>query len=726
MVRAIRLFKPLVVISRFTGTPADGHGQHQLAGYLTPLAFRAAADPKAFPEQFAEGLTPWKPLKLYVSQSFVANPQNEPSLYLNTGQYDPLLGRSYFEVAMEGRSQHKTQEMGTLELRGKQLSGLRLLESSVENSKDEKSVFDGIDISILGIAKIADDKSDALTAKLSELESIAKEALAQYRPTQPEALLPILFRGLKVSVEAENLAANPTSKFFCRQKTEDFKRAIVLASGVVIDALADDETLAPGEQTNIRLNVFAPDNVSVEFVNADINAPKGWQVRPTEEPKNDQQQQPFRPRAEAALVSKFFNVTVAADAKLTEPYWLEKDRNGFVFDWSNAGNAKNMPFADPILNAEVSLKINGEQVTISKEVENRYRDDIRGEIRREVNVVPPITLGTDSDLLIVPQSSNSQNYKVAVTAVNNSKQSLKGELSLSLPAGWKIKPEKTSLVLPKKGDAQTFEFEITPQTNARIGIYTIPIKAEVNGKTFGLKVKEIAYPHIQTHRRYLPAEIKAEVIDLKVEKVRVGYIMGSGDRVPEAIKRLGITPTLLSEKDLSTGDLSRFDVIVVGIRASQVRPDFVSNNARLLDWVRSGGTLIVQYQQQEYIRYGLAPFPAQMNGNSRVVDENAQITVLAPDNPIFNFPNRINDEDWKGWVQERNLYCFTDFDKANYVALLEAHDEGEKEQTGCMVFAKVGKGNYLYNAYSFFRQLPNGTPGAYRLFANILSLPKAR
>jgi hypothetical protein len=247
-------------------------------------------------------------------------------------------------------------------------------------------------------------------------------------------------------------------------------------------------------------------------------------------------------------------------------------------------------------------------------------------------------------------------------------------------------------------------------------------------------MQEIAYPHIQTHRRYSPAEISAKVVDLKVAPVRVGYIMGTGDQVPAAIQRMGLNVTMLNEKDLSTGDLSKFDTIVVGIRASQVRPDFVANNNRLIDFMKNGGTLIVQYQQQEYVNQNLPPYPAKMdiqiNGtqrisNVRVTDENAPVKILDPMNPIFNYPNKIVASDWNDWVQERNLYNFTTLDP-QYKPLLESHDEGDPESNGGLVYAKVGKGNYVYNSYSFFRQLPTGNPGAYRLFANLLSLPRAR
>jgi hypothetical protein len=235
-------------------------------------------------------------------------------------------------------------------------------------------------------------------------------------------------------------------------------------------------------------------------------------------------------------------------------------------------------------------------------------------------------------------------------------------------------------------------------------------------------MRVVSYPHIQTHRYYTNAETTVRVIDLKVAPVRVGYIMGSGDAVPDAIRQMGLNVTMLNEDDLASGDLSRFDTIVVGIRASEVRPDFVANNNRLLEFIRNGGTLIVQYQQAEYVRLNLAPFPAQMS--ARVTDENSKVTVLQPEHAAFNFPNKITEGDWKDWVQDRTVSQFTTFD-SRYTPLLESHDAGEAEQKGGEVYTEIGKGKYVYTAYAWFRQLPSGIPGAYRLFANLLSLPKA-
>lgn len=731
MVRAIRLFKPLVVISRFSGTPADGHGQHQLAGYLTPLAFNSAGDPNEFPEHFKEGLEPWQPLKLYMSQGFAANPGNEPSLFLNTGEYDLLIGRSYFEIAMEGRSQHKSQEMGMLELRGTQRSGMRLVTSKIQKAEKETSVFDGIDTSITGIMQIAGDSYTPALPKLQKLEDTAAEALRSYDPFHPQKLIPILARGIREADEAAASTRTPLTKEMLREKKREFAAALQAAAGVVVDALSNRELIDQSTAAEISVKTFAPEGTPVKVVKTELTAPAGWTIESIEEPKQAPTTS-FRPRNEAASAAAFFRVTVPDSATATQPYWMEKSRAGANFDWSDAGRAKNMPFDEPLLKAVVAMEVDGATFTIEREVQFRYADDIRGEIRRAVNVVPSVTVGLESDLLIVPSASGTT-QRIVTTAQNNSNKAISGTAGLDVPAGWTVSPRSVPFELRNPGDKTAFTFDVTIPSGATIGKYAVTAFAQSGGKRFAQKMQEIAYPHIQTHRVFTPSAITAHVLDLKVAPVTIGYIMGSGDKVPEAIRRLGLDLTMLGEKDLSTGDLSQYDTIIVGIRASQVRPDLVANNGRLLEFARNGGTLIVQYQQHEYVQNNLQPFPASMTGvtrgnqrisNLRVTDENAKVTVLVPDHPVFNFPNKIGDSDWENWVQERNLYSFTTFDP-KYTPLMESNDEGEDPVKGGMLYAKLGKGQYLYTSYSWFRQLPAGTPGAYRIFANILSLSKA-
>ncbi|MDQ3061602.1 MAG: PIG-L family deacetylase [Acidobacteriota bacterium] len=743
MVRAIRIFRPLVILSRFSGTPADGHGQHQLAGYLTPIAFKAAADPNQFPEHFQEGLRPWQAKKLYVGQGFAQSAQNVPSLSVSTGDYDPLIGRSYFEIAMEGRSQHKSQEMGSLELRGKQTSGVRLLETNVAKTETERSIWDGIDTSITGIPKLVGLTDDFINGELRDIQSAASKALTVFDAMSPSRVIQPLADGLREVRKARREIAEKMARgqsapladadFLLEQKEREFSEALQAAAGVIVDALSNSETIVPGDSTGVAVRVFGSENSGVKVNNAMIRVPQGWTANTAPQP-TPAPNQGFRQRDENALNAYFFTVSTPSTAKVTQPYWLANPRQNYTFNWSETEVEKNMPFESALATAEVKIQVGTEEITVVKPVEYRYADDIRGELRRTLNIVPLVNVALDSTLLIVPVSPKAQKHRVAVSVTNNAPRETVGSLGLTLPTGWTATPASSDFVLKGKGEKTAVVFDVTVPANAKSDSYKILANATIGGQTFNQTMTEIAYPHIQTHRRYAPSEISAKVMDLKVAPVRVGYIMGTGDRVPEAIRLLGLNVTMLEEKDLSTSDLSKFDTIVVGVRASQVRRDFVANNGRLLDFARNGGTLIVQYQQPEYIREKLMPFPAEMssvvNGvqrisNVRVVDENAAVKILVPNHPVFNYPNKIVASDWDNWVQERNLYNFSTFDP-QYTALLESHDEGEPEGNGGMVYAKLGKGHYVYNSYSFFRQLPTGNPGAYRLFANLLSLPKAR
>lgn len=723
MVRAIRVFRPLVIISRFSGTPADGHGQHQLAGYLTPMAFKAAADPNMFPEQIREGLRPWRAKKLYMSQGFRPSADNVPSLTLNTGEYDSVIGRSYFEIAMEGRSQHKSQEMGLLELRGRQTSGLRLMENFGNKNESESSVFAGLDTSIKGVASLTGDSDPQFMKKLGDLQETAEKALKSYDIYAPEKLVPILAKGYRQAVEAEQSTNNADSKFMLRQKEKEFARALQLAAGVVVDALSDSETIVAGDTFGVAVRVFAPDSANIKVNSAKIKTPNGWTVKNA--PPPDVPTVGFRPRHESALKEFFFDMKASADAKPTEPYWLEKQRNAnFTFDWSAEDAAKNMPFQKPLALADVKMEIGGQEITIEKEIEYRYADDIRGELRRDLNVVPKVTVGLESNLLIAPVSSKPEKHRLVMTVTNNSSNPVQGTGRFSVPQGWTLSPPSADFSLERKGDKTALAFDVTIPAKTKPDTYDLTATAMVGGKSYDLQMQEIAYPHIQTHRLYSEADVKAEVLNLKIAPVKIGYIMGSGDKVPQAIERLGLNVSMLDEKELSTGNLNKYDTIIVGIRASQVRPDYVANNGRLLEFMKNGGTLIVQYQQQEFVRQNLPPYPAKMDTNIRVVDETAPVKILEPNHPVFNFPNKITEADFQNWVQERDLYTLTDFD-AKYTPLLESHDEGEPESKGGMLIADVGKGKFIYTAYSWFRQLPVGNPGAYRIFANLLSQPKA-
>jgi LmbE family N-acetylglucosaminyl deacetylase len=772
MVRVIRRFRPLVVVSRWQGTPADGHGQHQFAGYLTPIAVRAAADPAAFPEQLAEGLRPWQARKFYVShfgQAAAAGQGTAGVVEIDTGRFDPLLGRSFYELAMEGRSQHKSQGEAALELRGAQTSRVRLVErapSLAQTAASEQNIYDGIDTTLRGIIRTAGLADDKLSNDLERVESAARGALAQFNALDPRTIIAPLTAGLQHTQEARRtlarLQVSPDARaeadFLLARKEHEFQEALRLAHGVRMDALADAETVARGDSFVVAVRVFAPDASAGRVAEVRLRAPETWRVEKLAQPATGETAFAARETAQAVA---YFRVHVPADAEATQPYWLARSgqpptRRGDMYTWDK-DDPKTEPFAPPLLSGEVSMDLGASPQVVSAPVEYRYLDPVRGEVRRELNVVPELTVQVDPALIIMPLGARDRTQQVTLQLVNNvelpsspqatatqaTAAQATGVAGISLPDGWP-QPAPAAFGFNAKGDRAALTFTLDAPRAVKAGTYRVGVAAQPIYHTrraqqaqplaFRRAQRVISYPHIQTHYYYTDAETTVRLFDLQVAPVRVGYIMGSGDEVPEAIRRMNLNVTLLDETQLAVGDLSRFDTIVVGVRASQTRPDFVAHHSRLIEFARRGGALIVQYQRPDYAAKKLPPLPASMEvasvrpGGSptiaRVVDELAPVRVLAPAHPAFNFPNRITAADWEGWVQERNLYNFTTFDPG-YTPLLESHDAGEGEQNGGEVYARIGRGHYVYTSYAWFRQLPAGVPGAYRLFANLLSLPKA-
>jgi LmbE family N-acetylglucosaminyl deacetylase len=724
IVRVIRMFRPLVIHSRWSGTSQDGHGHHQLAGYLTPLAFKAAADPNEFPEQLQEGLRPWRTRKLY-SRPIEDAPA---TLQVQTGVFDPVLGRTYAEIAFEGRSQHKSQSQGTIETRGPLESGLRALDSVANVPKPEQSIFDGLDVSVPGLARLAGLPEGALRAELAAIEAAAKKSLQEYRPLDPSRIVSALVEGITAVRAARHAlrsldvqaGARDDADFLLAHKEQDFTAAAIRAAGVTVDPLADAETVVPGESVGVNVRVFLTQPSNAMVVSVTVKAPPGWRVTQTSSRETER----GRARRESPTGTTRFEVSVPTAASVTQPYYLEEPRRGDTYRWP-PGSPQAAPFAPPLLVGEVGLRIGGIDLVASQPVEYRFADPVRGELRRLVNVVPRVTVGLDTSLLIVPVGNSPRAQRVVARVTSTASEPVTGTLRLRVPTGWTVSPPQAAFELKTSGEQTSAAFTVTAPANRRPGRFDIDAEARVGGTTFSKDVQLISYPHIQTHRLYWPAHAHAQVLDLKVAPVKVGYVMGGGDQVADAIRRMGISVTMLDEDMLATGDLSQFDTIVVGIRASETRPDFIANNARLLQYVERGGTLIVQYQQGDYIEQHLPPYPASASSNPRVTDETAPVKILVPDHPVFTFPNRITSADFNGWVQERNLYAFSDFDPKRYQPLLESADPGEPPQLGGQLYAEVGKGRYVYTAYSWFRQLPAGVPGAYRQFANLMSLSKA-
>lgn len=415
-----------------------------------------------------------------------------------------------------------------------------------------------------------------------------------------------------------------------------------------------------------------------------------------------------------------FSAVVPRNAAPTQPYWLSKPRVRDQYDWDDT-MPRNLPFAPPIAVARVEFELGGERVVINQPVEYRFSDKAFGEIRRELKVAPALTLTVHPHLLVIPSASQEAPREISVEITHNARQATTGSVKLRAPQGWKVETGNQPLGFTRQGERTSRLFRITPPAGVN-GKFELKAVAEANGQEYTTGYSVISYPHIETHFIYRPATTTVEVFDVKVAgQLKVGYLMGSGDDGPQALSQLGVDVKVIGPAELASGDLSIYDTIILGIRVYEVSEDVIANNNRLLDYVANGGTLIVQYNKEEFVRGNFSPYPVKMQRGVRVTDENAPVTVLAPEHRLFNYPNKITEKDWLGWVQERGLYFLSDWD-GRFTALLAAPDESGDLLKGGHLIAQYGKGYYLYTGYAWFRQFPAGVPGAYRLFANMVSL----
>jgi len=735
MVRVIRTFRPLVIASAWSGPPRDGHGHHQAAGTLTQEAYKAAADPLRFPEQIAEGLPAWKALKLYQRTAVRSqNPEGaepsqsaqvpQPTLVINTGQFDPLFGQSYYEIAIEGRSQHRSQDQGGIERKGPRYSGLKLLDSSVGSPAEEKDIFDGIDASVTGIAKFAGQYASRLKESLAEVQSSADEAKAKFNPFTANALTPIIARGLKRIREIRaGLKSTGLSEaelfetdFLLKIKEQDFADALAKSEGVVVDCIAEDEIVTPGQTFNLSISTYA--NADAKIARIEVPMKSGWTI--TKEKENSAV-------TDGRLVAQTdFKVTVGKDAEPSEPYWLKQRRQGDMFAPGKGGTGVE-PLSQPELVAQVELEVAGEKITVAQPAQYRFADKALGEIRRDVKIAPAISVNVSPGLLMIPMSSKDVERTVTVTLTNNRKDAASGTLSLAKRFEGTVSPSKLDFALNRQGEKASFNFVIKVAPQRRSVRYQLTAIASIDGTNYRRGYQVIAYPHTESRLLYKDSVAQAQVLDVKVAPgLKVGYIEGAGDDFANALRRIDVDVQTIDERELATGDLSRYDAIVTGIRAYEVRPDLVANNQRLLEYMRRGGTLIVQYNKGEYAAGNFAPYPVKMaRSPERVTDEGATVTLLDPASPRFSYPNKIGPRDFEGWVQERGTYFFSEWD-THYKPTVESNDPGEKPKQGAELIAQYGEGTYVYTGIAWFRQLPEGVPGAYRLIANLVSLAKPK
>ncbi len=695
IVWTIRRFRPDVIILRFSGTPRDGHGQHQTSAILGKEAFSAAADPRRFPEQLSE-VEPWQTKRL-MWNVFAFTPEQEKEasalggkVQVDTGAYNPILGYSYGEIAGMSRSMHRSQAMGSAERKGR----MDQFFVTIAGDAARTDIFENIDITWARVPG-----GDAIR----DLVEAAEQA---FTPAHPDKALPAL-------VKARQLVAAIKNPWAAR-KLPEFDEAIALCAGVWADASAERATATPGSQ--LKVNVNAVNRGSAEVTLKQVE----WDGTAAAKPEALSVGQKL---AYNALLTRPVAWSIAPGQPYTQPYWLRKPAVGESYSIPDE-KLVGMPENPPVLEARFMLEIAGVGITLRRPVQNRFVDRARGELVRPLAIVPAVSIAMPESALFF---ANGAERRIEVP-VRSEGAAASGSLSLTAASGWRIEPQSAEFQLGA-GEQRVLRFTVVPPKS---GDATTDIKAiaTLNGRQVSSEVDVLDYEHIPAQTLFPDAKSKAVSAVVHTLATKIGYIMGAGDEVPESLQQMGCDVTLLSPGDLARADLSRFEAIVAGVRAWNVRSDVRVNRQRLLDYMQNGGTLVIQYNVLEggfgggdpKLLDGIGPYPMRVS-RDRVTVEEAPVRFPDPSNPLLKQPNQISEADFNGWVQERGLYFASSWD-SHYQPLFECHDPGEKPMEGGTLVTRYGKGAYVFTAYAWFRQLPAGVPGAYRIFANFLSAGK--
>lgn len=702
-VRIIRAEKPHVILSRFRGGPRDGHGQHQTAGLIAQEAYKAAGDSSRFPELASEGLAPWQPLKLYDDNR---REDEDWTVAVDSGVYDPMLGRTYAQMAREGLRFQRSQGAGSgIMGPGPSVRHYKLLASEVGMAEKEESFLERLDVSIAQYAGIAD---------------LVDEAVERFEPGAPSAAAPPLARGLQRVRQLRQ--ANDLLDL--EIKEEQFLFALEQALGISFEALVAPENAASGPFASFRpfetfqiavpgqifevmcdfhaqgrggLDGAAPD---VTLRNVELLAPEGWKVEPAGENR--------------------FRVTVASDAKPTKAYWSRDSAWDVHYDYAPEVKPFGRLLPEPPLRARATYEVAGIEAIVEEAVEVSFVDTIGVQHRRPLVVGPAVSVRVPTEAGVLPLGGDK--YSLSVVVRNNASQGSSGVLKAKPPQGWHSEPESIEFQFDKEGEEHDFRFTVAAPAGAAPGDYPVDAVAVSGGREYSASFERITYGELPVVYLSHAARHTIRVVDVKmVSGLRTGYVMGTGDDVPQTLRQLGAEVDLLDTAALASGDLSRYDTILLGIRAYAAREDVHTYNARLLEYVKNGGVLVVQYNTPEYDNnYG--PYPYVMGRRpEEVSEEDSQVEILDPADPVFTTPNQITQKDFEGWVEQRGSKFLESWDAA-YKPLLATNDTGQPPQRGGWLVAKHGKGLYIYCAYAWYRQLPYAVPGGVRLFANLVSL----
>jgi LmbE family N-acetylglucosaminyl deacetylase len=756
VVRVIRTFRPDVVVARFSGTSRDGHGHHQASSILTQEAYKAAADPNRFPDQIREGLQPWQAKKLYIGNvcGFGSNtcPDENYTVKLNTGQVDPLLGGSYIQFAMEGLRHQLSQGAGGWSVTpGDRWTFYRLVDSTVpREAGHEKDFFDGIDTSLQGLTdRFGADKGNFPLLQRSLADIAGKIKDADDSSDHPDkAAVPLLqalelIDGLVDRVEQTDLGPQKAQILaILREKRQQCETATNLALNVSLQATvarpkgpesgipSEHDALtaiSPGQTVPLIAKFHNGSKLYMEVRDAQLKAPPGFAVR--------SYKSNTRTVAPGEDYYANFQLRVENTAEYTRPYWHRNDPATDSVNIIDDPRFQTLPFPPPDLWVEVEYSAESSGSKLSqlspkhrdKILDSRISVPVVAEFLKEdgksglrpVAIVPSYSVMLEPGEQVIPVGGTETNIKVSVTT--NLTGANGGKLHLDLPSGWRSEPAEIPVEFKKRGEKQQFEFKVYPLASKE-GRAEIRAVLDASGTQFSEGYSLVAREDLASFYYYQPAALRASIVDVKVPNgLKVGYIMGAGDEIPPVLQQIGVDVTLIPPEKLNSEDLTKYGTIVLGIRAYDTQKDVADNNKKLLDYVSSGGALIVQYNASvgEFNSGHFTPYPVQMS-RARVSVEEAPVEILAPGDSIFHSPNEITQRDFDGWVQERGLYFADQWDD-HFKPLLSCHDPGEPPQNGGLLRAPYGKGTYIYTGYAFFRQLPAGVPGAIRLFVNLLN-----
>lgn len=683
-VRVIRQFRPDVIVTRFSPKPGGTHGHHTGSAVVALEAFKLAGDPAAYPEQLAEGLTPWQPKRIVMNGGFGGG--GEAEVKLDVGGMDPVLNESFAAIAIRSRAKHITQGFGNYAGRGGSTGGPRLESFNLLGGAPAKAdLMDGIDTTWARVPGGA------------EIGPLAAAALAGFQVDAPAASVPAL---LALRAKLAGLAPGDP---VIDDKRHQLDRILQACLGLSVVTTAPAAEVVPGEKLTLTTTVSVSAKIPVRWMATHVSYPGGGLSVDG---------------FESSRTTAEFTLEVPATAPISHPYWLREEPTAGMFRVADA-KLIGQPENPPPFTVDCTFDVGDQKLVVTSEP---LAPTNPGKPGRRLAVISPVSLRFASDVaLFTPKATKT--VEVEVTAARAGER---GSLRLDVPAGWSVSPASRPFALAQGGEKTRLAFSLTAPAQTATG--SVLAVAEIGGVTFSHRRTEIRYDHLPLQLLQAPARLKVAAFAHATRGQAVGYLPGAGDDTVEALEQLGYTVQTLTGADLTAEKLRGLDAVVIGVRAFNERADLAANFPGLLAYVEAGGTVIAQYNRPNGLKaQQLGPYKLSIAGPApalRVTEEDAPVVFLAPDHAVLTRPNRLGPADFVGWVQERGAYFPSSWDEERYVPVLAMNDPGEQPLKSSLLVAKHGKGFYVYTGLAFFRQLPAGVPGGYRLFANLLALGK--